>query len=216
MNTAASLLQELEALDIKLSVDAGKLRFSAPKGALTDELRARLAQEKQSLIALLEQRQNEAWDEKPIPIQPRGRGLPLSTGQQRFWFLDRLDRGNSAAFVMPPIELHIAGALDVAALQQALQGVVERHEVLHSAFAIENDQPVQVPLSGVRVDCPLQDLSAQGAATQQQQLKQIVRDEALTPFDLAQGALLLRARLLKLADNEHVFILTMHHIIGDG
>jgi amino acid adenylation domain-containing protein len=212
--TAARLLAELEACDIRLSVAEGKLRFSAPKGALTDELKARLAEEKAGIIALLEER--AARVDAPIPLQPRGRGLPLSAAQQRFWFLDRLDSGNSAAFVMPPVVLQLSGPIDAGALQRALQALVERHEVLRSAFRIEDDQPVQVPLADVAVALPLHDLTALDADAREAQMQETIRQQALTPFDLQRGEVLLRAVLLRLAAREHVFVLTMHHIIADG
>lgn len=217
MHSAQTLLTELATLDVRLSVSDGRLRFSAPKGVLTEDLKARLAKHKPDLIALLEQ--NAAADAcavVPIPRQPRGRGLPLSAAQQRFWFLDRLDSGNSAAFVMPPVVLQLTGPFDAGALQRALQALVARHEVLRSAFHIEDDQPVQVPLDNVDVALPLHDLTALDAAAREAQVQETIRTEALTPFDLQRGEALLRAVLLQLAAQVHVFVLTLHHIIADG
>ncbi|MFA7241064.1 MAG: amino acid adenylation domain-containing protein [Sulfuricellaceae bacterium] len=217
MNAALLLLSELEALDVRLSVEAGRLRYSAPKGVMTQPLLARLGEQKEALVALLEQRAlDNAWDEAPIPRQPRGQGLPLSTAQQRFWFLDRLDRGNSATFVMPPIVLRLCGKLNVQALEHSLNSIVQRHEVLRSAFRIEGDAPVQIVLSGVELALPLHDLSADDPAAREQEVARVIQREAMTPFDLQRGEVLMRALLLKLAADEHCFILTMHHIISDG
>jgi len=217
MNSAKSLINELEALNVRLSVSDGRLRYNAPKGVLTEPLLARLTAEKAAVIAWLEaQAAQRAWDEAPISVQPRTAGLPLSAAQQRFWFLDRLDSGNSAAFVMPPMVLNLQGPLNAAALQQALRALVERHEVLRSHFFIENDTPVQAPLAAVEVALPLHDLSAFDASARDTEVAQIIRQQALTPFDLQRGEVLLRAVLLKLKAELHVFILTMHHIIADG
>ena len=220
----ALLLSELEVLDIRLSVDDGKLRYSAPKGALEPLLLERLSDHKTGLIRLLEQRTldqkplglEQDWDEVAIPCQPRDKGLPLSFAQQRFWFLDQLDQGNSATFVMPPIVLRFEGELNITALQQALNEVVQRHEVLRSAFRIEDDLPVQVLLSNITLSLPVFDLSALTITAREQRIEQVIREQALLPFNLQRGEILMRALILKQAENEHVFILTMHHIISDG
>ena len=214
---AAALLGELESLDIRLRVEDGRLRFSAPKGVLTDALRARIAELRDELIATVQHR-DAAGDgpEASIPVQPRDRGLPLSSAQQRFWFLDRLDSGNSAAFVMPPMVMTLSGPLDAGALHDALRALVVRHEVLRTAFRIEGDQPVQVPMREVDVPMPTEDLSGLDVTAREARLAEARQREAHTPFDLTRGEALLRARLLRAAAREHVFVLTMHHIIADG
>ncbi len=217
MDVASSLLLELEALNVKLTLEDGRLRYSAPKGILSPALLARLSIEKERLISFLQQRVlDSAWEETPIPRQPRTRGLPLSTAQQRFWFLDQLDRDSRATFVMPPIVLRLRGDLNVGALRGALNEVVQRHEVLRSAFRIEGDAPVQIPLAQVDFDLALHDLSAQDDAAREIEVARIVREQASMPFDLQRGEVLMRALLLKCASREHVFVLTMHHIICDG
>jgi amino acid adenylation domain-containing protein len=217
MSAASLLLSELEVLDVKLSVDAGKLRYSAPKGALEPMLLERLRDHKIDLIRLLEQRTlDQDWDEEAIPYQTRGKGLALSFAQQRFWFLDQLDQRNSATFVMPPIVLRFEGALHIPALQQALNEVVQRHEVLRSAFRIEDDLPVQVILSNIELSLPIFDLSTLSIVAKEKNIEQVTREQALMPFDLQRGEVLMRALILKLAEDEHVFMLTMHHIISDG
>ncbi|MDX8400022.1 MAG: amino acid adenylation domain-containing protein, partial [Gallionellaceae bacterium] len=217
MEVALSLLSELKFLDVKLSVEDGKLRFSAPKGVVDGALRSKLADSKEKLIALLEQRAlDNAWEEVPIPKQPRGKGLLLSSSQQRFWFLDQLDQGNSAVFVMPPVVLRFCGDLNVPALKRALDEVVRRHESLRSAFRIENDVPVQIALADIEMSMPLYDLSELNKSAAEDEVARIIREQALMPFDLKRGEILMRALLLTLAENEYCFILTMHHIISDG
>ena len=217
MENAKSLMAELEALDVRLRIEEGKLRYSAPKGVLEKLWLDRIVAHKPALMELLAQRATaaaiDAESDAPIPCQPRDHGLPLSSAQQRFWFLDRLDYGNSAAFVMPPMTLRLHGPLHVEALRRALAALVERHEVLRTAFRIEGEEPVQVVLDRAQSALRLEELAAQ---QQEQHVREVIRHEALTPFDLQRGEVLMRARLLQLAAHEHVFILTMHHIIADG
>jgi hypothetical protein len=166
MENALSILSELEALDVKLTGEGGGLRYSAPAGVLTPAMLKRIASEKEQLLAILKRRQDEQiWEERPIPRQLREKGLPLSTAQQRFWFLDRLDRGNSAVFVMPPIVLRMSGELNVQALERSLNEVVQRHEILRSAFRLEGDVPVQVALDDVSLTLIQRDLSAETRAS---------------------------------------------------
>ncbi|WP_111977559.1 non-ribosomal peptide synthetase [Algibacillus agarilyticus] len=215
--SAAILLSELEQLDVRLSVDEGQLRFSAPKGALDNVLMQRLRDNKADIITILEQRNLEkSWDEQPIPILDRNQGAPLSFSQQRFWFLDQLDQGNSATFVMPPIVLRFEGNLNIDALENSLNDVVQRHEVLRSAFRIEDDQPVQIVLPDAQLSLKINDINGLNNAEKEEEINQHIKEQALMPFDLQQGEILMRALLLKLANDEHVFMLTMHHIIGDG
>lgn len=217
MDVVAALLNELESLDVRLWIEDGSLRYSAPKGVMNKALLERMASHKQALLdGLAKQLEQAKPGDESIPVLVRGRGLPLSNAQQRFWFLDRLDRGNSATFVMPPIVLRLEGRLDRLALQSALNRVVQRHEVLRSAFRIENDQPVQVPLADIELVMPSIDLSAQGVEEQERAVAAAVREQALTPFELDRGEALMRARLYALSDRHHVFILTLHHIIADG
>ena len=212
-----SLLSELDALDVKLALEGGGLRYSAPKGVLSPALLARLSSLKDSLIPLLRQRaEDRAWVEAPIPRQARGRGLPLSAAQQRFWFLDQLDHGNRATYVMPPIVLRLCGDLNIAALRSALNEVVQRHEVLRSAFCIEDDAPVQIPLAHVDLALPLLDLSVLEDAAREIEVTRVVHEQASMPFDLQRGEVLMRVLLLRCAAAEHLFLLTMHHIISDG
>ncbi|PCI49269.1 MAG: hypothetical protein COB51_04230 [Moraxellaceae bacterium] len=216
---AEQLIEELSALDIKLSYEDERLRFDAPKGAMNDGLLKRLKINKLEIISFLKQRaphQDSQWQEQPIAIQSRSQGLPLSSAQQRFWFLDQLDRGNSAAFVMAPIVLNIKGDLNVEALEKSLLCLVQRHEVLRSAFRIESEQPVQIFLKDVHFNFKVTDLSLQGTVQATRIVADRVREEATTAFVLDGGEVLMRTQLLKLNAKEHVFILTLHHIIADG
>src|SRR6266516_6572392 len=100
----------------------------------------------------------ETTGEAPPPITsvPRDRELPLSFAQQRLWFLDQLEPGNALYNV--PRTFRLAGNLDVNALEQALTGLVERHEILRTTYQISGDHPVQVIAPPALVDLPFLDL----------------------------------------------------------
>lgn len=217
MDSVLELLAQLESLDVRLQTESGRLRYSAPPGVLTPEWLARIAAAKEGLIEVLGQKAADlAFDEAPIPRQPRSQGLPLSSAQQRFWFVDRLQQGHSASLVMPPIELELRGSLDVQALARSLDHLVQRHEVLRSAFRIVDDVPVQQCLEGVELRLQVSDLGSLDPEAQRAEWARVVREQALMPFDLQRGEVLMRALLLKLGEDHHVFILTLHHIISDG
>ena len=150
----------------------------------------------------------------PIPRFSREGGLPLSFSQQRLWFVDRLEAGVSAAYHIPAAA-RLQGRLDVAALERTLGEVVRRHESLRTTFAFEKGEVVQVIAPAARVVVPVVDLRGAEGAEQEGAAERFVREETRRPFDLSQGPLL-RASLLRLANDEHLLVLTMHHIISDG
>ncbi len=141
-----------------------------------------------------------------------GRRLaPLSFAQQRLWFFDRFEPG-SAVYNLP-MALRLQGRLDVHALASAFGAVVRRHEALRTTFEERGGEPVQVVAAAAEAlafELPVTDLSGcPGEA------ERLAREEARLPFDLSRGALL-RARLLRLGEDEHVLLATMHHIVSDG
>ncbi|MEU6432678.1 condensation domain-containing protein, partial [Microbispora sp. NPDC046973] len=151
--------------------------------------------------------------EAPPPIVPvsRERKLPLSFAQQRLWFLDQLDPGSAEYVISTPI--HLPERLDLAALHAALDALVERHEVLRTRLVADDDGiPWQVIDPPTRFDLPMVDLT--GHDHPQEAARAWVAADAATPFDLATGPLI-RATLLRLADDQHILALSMHHIVSD-
>ncbi|WP_191488524.1 non-ribosomal peptide synthetase [Pseudomonas sp. FEN] len=150
-------------------------------------------------------------------IEAIGRNAPLalSFSQQRLWFLDQLDPDASSAYHMP-MALLLRGDLERAALKAALDRLVARHESLRTTFARHGEQPVQVIAPA---DCGFtlaeQDLRTLSYEQASLSAARIGNSEALAPFDLGQGPLI-RGRLLRLADDEHILLITQHHIISDG
>ena len=137
--------------------------------------------------------------------------LPASYAQQRMWFLDRLEATNSAYNV--PMATRLRGALDVNALERALCAVVERHESLRTGFTLVDGVPHQVIYAPTPVSLELIDLS--GRPDREERAQDLVVGSASEHFDLA-AERLFRAILLKLGDEDHVFSITLHHIITDA
>jgi amino acid adenylation domain-containing protein len=146
-----------------------------------------------------------------------GRSYQLSFAQRRLWFLDRLDPGSPASNVFRAFTL--AGPLAAAALGRALAEIVRRHEALRTTFPIAPpplDEPRQRVAPGTGTpDLPLIDLGGLPAAGRRAQAAELARREARRVFDLARGPLL-RTRLVRLDREEHVLLLTLHHVAGDG
>ena len=151
--------------------------------------------------------------EPPLRAEPRPARVPLSYAQQRLWFLDQL-QGAGTEYNMSEA-LRLRGRLDPAALEAALQLVVERHEILRTYFATVDGMPTQVIVRQLRIPVPVEDLRGWSAEQQQARVRAARREESETPFDLARGPLL-RCRLLQLAAQEHVLLWTFHHIVSDG
>ncbi|MGW4531412.1 non-ribosomal peptide synthase/polyketide synthase [Nocardia sp. NPDC004340] len=146
------------------------------------------------------------------PLLPRvGDGpVPVSLAQQRIWFLNRLEP-DSAAYNIP-LPIRLTGALDVAALQAAIADVVVRHEVLRTVYPETAAGPVQLVLPATAVA----DLPALAAIpVTEATVTAAVTDMISQGFDVT-AAVPLRAALFQLAPEDHVFVVVMHHIAGDG
>jgi thioesterase domain-containing protein len=139
--------------------------------------------------------------------------LPTSLAQRRYWQLDQMLPGNPALNM--PLAFDLAGPLDVPALERALDGLRERHEILRAALARVNGVLAQVVHGPARVPLPVCDLSARPAPERDRCTEDAVFTEARRPFDLAKAPLF-RASLVKRAEREHVLLVTMHHAICDG
>ncbi|HEX8273690.1 MAG TPA: amino acid adenylation domain-containing protein [Longimicrobiaceae bacterium] len=147
----------------------------------------------------------------PIGRVPRTGPLPASFAQQRLWMVDRLEPG-SPAYNMP-FALRLRGALDAGALERSLAELVRRHEALRTTLAERGGAPVQVVHPPAPLPLPRVDL--RGAADGEARALRLAAEEAARPFDLAAGPLL-RGTLLRLGDEDHVLLFTLHHVVGDG
>ncbi|HST61260.1 MAG TPA: amino acid adenylation domain-containing protein, partial [Longimicrobium sp.] len=147
-----------------------------------------------------------------VPVD-RTDALPLSFAQERLWFLDQLE--SESAFYNVPAALRLRGALDAAALERTLAEIVRRHEALRTVFPEVNGAPVQRVLPFAGFVLAADDLSGQEDAAREAEAVRRAREDAGRPFDLARGPLF-RASLLRLAADDHVLLLCMHHVVSDG
>src|SRR6185369_9024923 len=162
---------------------------------------------------LLEEEGIETGSEsQKIMRREPGAELPLSFAQQRLWFLDQLEPG-SAAYNLSG-RLRLEGRLDAHALEASLNEIVRRHETLRTIFSTRHGEPVQIVLSELRLPLPFIDLSELSLTERETAFRQLCDEEAQQPFDLSTGPLM-RARLLRFTEEEHVLLVSMHHIVSD-
>ena len=148
-----------------------------------------------------------------LSAQPRPARVPLSDSQQRLWFIDRLE-GTSTEYNVS-MAVRLRGELDPSVLQRALDTVVERHESLRTRFVEIEGEPVQVIEPAVSLVIEEDDWRGLSDEEQRESLGAAMRREADRPFDLGSGPLL-RVRLLRLGESDHVLLRTLHHIIDDA
>ncbi|MGH9179320.1 MAG: amino acid adenylation domain-containing protein, partial [Acidimicrobiales bacterium] len=152
-------------------------------------------------------------DLPPVERVDRDGELALSFAQERLWFLDQLVPGNPFYNVAGAYRL--LGPLDAGALRAAVEQVVNRHEVLRTTFPARAGRPRQEIGPPGPVDVPLVDLSHLSAAEAEAAARRLAGAGDREPFDLSRGPLV-RWRLARLAEDHHVLLVTMHHIVSDG
>ncbi|PHM22405.1 non-ribosomal peptide synthetase [Xenorhabdus ehlersii] len=166
---------------------------------------------------LEEQLKTRGDQQQPAFIKPadRHQPLPLSFAQQRLWFISQLDPAASQAYHLP-VTLRLTGQLDCQALKTSLDRLIARHESLRTRFVLIEGQPCQhIDPADIGFALSCHDLRPLDPALRTQRVAELADIEAQAAFDFAQGPLI-RGQLLQLADDEHVLLLTLHHIITDG
>ncbi|HKH45137.1 MAG TPA: amino acid adenylation domain-containing protein [Thermoanaerobaculia bacterium] len=153
----------------------------------------------------------------PLAPEVRAAGVPLSFAQRRLWFFERLEPGSPLYHI--PAVLRAAGPLDAGRLERALAEVERRHEalrtVLAAGFEAPSGEPVQIVLPPRPFTLPVTDLTALPAEERESRARALAVEEALQPFNLETGPLW-RATLLRLGVEDHLVLLTLHHIVSDG
>ena len=156
-------------------------------------------------------------DELPLVAVDRGQRLPLSFAQQRLWLLDKID-SESLAYTVPSI-IRVRGPLKPSILESALSQVLNRHEGLRTVFHEDEEGPYQVILDAQAWPLPLVDVEHEAGTTDTSAIlaecKRLMAIELMTPFDLVQGPLF-RSKLFKLAEDDYVFLVAIHHVVTDG
>ena len=210
---AGTLLDDLRRRGIEVWADGDRLRYRGPKGVVTPTLRAELAAQKADILEFLF-KNNATAVAIPPPLLPVSRDgeLPLSFAQQRLWFLDQLVP--DSFFYNIPVAVRLTGPLDLSALSLSLNEVVRRHEPLRTFFATVDGRPVQVISPNAAVTLLEMSLVDRGEQEREAEAVRLAQIEAQRPFDLARGPLL-RTTLFRLGEQDHIVLLTMHHIVAD-
>jgi amino acid adenylation domain-containing protein len=210
--SAIELASRLRRLGVTLWVEENSLRYRAPQGIMTAELRAEVAASKAELLELLD---NAARAPKPAAILPVPRygTAPLSFAQERVWFTEQLEPGRALFTIDAAVRLRFA--LDRAALQLAFDEMVRRHESLRTTFRDTSDGPVQVIAPTLRIAVGYEDLRMLPVAEREPRARTMAEEQTRRPFDLSVGPLV-RVHLAQLGAADYLLILTIHHIISDG
>ena len=186
-------------------------RFSSDVVASNDELSA----ERRELEALLLAEEPQTVSAAELVRQPRtGAPYPASFGQERLWFFEQLEP--DSALFNESAALHFDGPLDADVLERAWQELARRHEAFRTSFFVSEDGHLKQAISSsVQVSIPRADLTMLSEAEQQAHLHALIEAEVENPFDLTQAPLL-RMVLLRFGREQHVLVVTVHHIIADG
>lgn len=217
--TLIEVLKLLSQHKIQISLDESnheQLKISAAKGAMTKEIMQLLKARKPELLAWAQEKHQQQQNNQPITPRTTDEPAPLSFAQQRLWFIEQLAPGSATYNV--PAAIVLRGNLDIARLNQVIDGVIARHESLRTVFIDNNGEARQKILPPYAIQLAAEPCSI--ALSDNAGLLKIASEELLKPFDLTAGPAL-RVRLLALAndaDNEnvHLLLLNLHHIITDG
>lgn len=203
-------MADLRRLGIELRVEAGALRFRAPKGALTPELRAQAQARSAELLALLEEPAIPSAAIRPVD---RSRPLRMSFAQERMWFLHRLE-GPSSTYNITPV-FRLRGPLSLAALRESFRLLARRHETLRMRFSEIDGEGIQIVDPPGEVPIDSRSLEHLPPDERLAAAERIVLAETARPFDLEAGPTL-RVTLIELAPDDHILLPFMHHLIADG
>jgi amino acid adenylation domain-containing protein len=208
-------LANLFELGVQFNIEGDRLHYRAPKGIVDSQVLKQLREHKPKIIAFLRSR---GWGHKVLPpitrqLRLEGKEWPLSFSQQRIWFLEQLNPGDSAYNV--PACLKIRGEWNSTAFEGALKDLIGCHESLRTFFVARDGQPVQMITSEISVSVLVVDISNLTHEQQQDEQARIADEFIQRPFQLSEAPLL-RALHVRKAPTDHLLLLTMHHIICDA
>jgi amino acid adenylation domain-containing protein/non-ribosomal peptide synthase protein (TIGR01720 family) len=206
----AEFLSYLNSLEIKLWLEEEKLKYQAPQGAMTQEIKQEIGTRKPEIIAFLRSAITPSKTvESVISTVARTEALPLSFAQQRMWFLYQMDQQNSA--YNEALTIRLTGRLNIDILEQTINAIIQRHESLRTTFPMVEGKPIQKIAPSLKIKLlviNLKDIS-------QDQIDKQIIEELQKPFDLTQAPLL-RSTLFDLGYENYILVNVFHHIIIDG
>ncbi len=209
----ADLLNELNAARITLTVDGDQLRVRAPAGSLTDSLKARMRDNRDALIAVLQSGSENHGEAVPAQLRRRDNPCPLSFAQRRLWFLERVNAGSSAYVIGGAVR--VAGAFDPDLLFRACRELVLRHEALRTRFGATDGEPFAQILDDLPPTLEIVDIPDIPEQDKMQHVKDRISLKMRLPFDLDSGPLF-ALTVYRFAPDDHVLLTRVHHIVSDG
>ena len=207
------LITSLRQLKVVLRLENEQLICDAPQGVMNEDLIDQVRQHKEDIVAFLKMERGLNSSAISIPTVGRDNEIPLSFSQESLWFLEQLSPGTSTYNI--PLKIMLTANVDPAILQRSLDEIVRRHEALRTRFRIIRGSPTQAIEPPCKVPLNFVDISKEPAEVRTERVAQWCLAEATKPFELDKD-LLLRATLLRLQTEEHVLLLTMHHIVTDA
>ena len=215
MERVGELLTQLRERDVKLWLDGERLRYSAPPGGLSDELREDLRAHKSDITAFLREAQQAARSAPPMQRIPRDGAMPLSFAQERLWFLNQFQSDGGGATYNMCGAVRLDGPLDIEALERSFDTICDRHETLRSRFPVVDGTARLVIEPQGAIPLPVIDLSHLERPANEAEVRRHAAEDYARAFDMAAGPLL-RLALFRFHGESHVLVLNMHHVISDG
>ncbi|MEM8906818.1 MAG: condensation domain-containing protein, partial [Bacteroidota bacterium] len=208
-----SLIKKLRTNQVFLSVNGDQLDVHFDGATLAPELIQELKTHKQALIEYIQAKTTQK-DYQPIPVLPPQESYPLSSSQHRSWLLSQFEEANPAYNM--PVSFIFQGALDRSILERTFDTLIDRHEILRTVFKDDEHGEIRQYIkerANLGFQIVYEDLAQ--VSNQDQKVEPIILREITQPFDLYHGPLI-RARLIRLAPDRHLFSYVMHHIVGDA
>jgi amino acid adenylation domain-containing protein len=209
------LLASLGKRDIRMLLEGDRLRINAPRGALDDAVKAAITARRSDIMAHLRRSSPVAREQDADTIRtiPRTGRLPVSSAQQRLWFLNQMEPGGAHYNIGGGIRLR--GLLDIEILRQAIEDLVARHEAFRTRIGERDGQPWLEILETSQTRIDILDLSDGPAATREATALRTAEALLSSPLDMAQGPLAVFL-LTRLAADDHMLAIAMHHVVSDG
>ncbi|TDW43220.1 condensation domain-containing protein, partial [Flavobacterium sp. 270] len=207
------LLKKLFQSNVNIEVIDGKLDIKAPVGVITEDILNEIKFYKKDLIDFFSRYKGDS-EYIGIPKAPESESYPLTASQRRLWIMSQLE-GGSLAYNMPGA-VTLKGNIDTDKFEESFRLLINRHEILRTYFKADNKGDIrQYIIPGEQLDFKISSEDFSFAENQQEAIAKYIEKRNQEIFDLEQAPLI-RASLLKLKEQEYVFFLSMHHIIGDG
>lgn len=212
--TTTEFLGKLRGLGIDLWVEDDRLCCSGPPESLTPALKTELKSRKLEVLNILQDARQGKRNKIPLPsVRDRKAELPLSFAQERLWFLDRLHPGLSVYNLSASLRLF--EPLNQTLVEKALHEIIQRHEILRTTYSQKDGRPIQVISAVSSFKLQVEDFRHLKQDDQEAKTQACIQEEAGQHFDLVCGPLL-RMRWIRLADQEQLLIVTMHHSVADA